>query len=190
MPTVTVGGEAVTGLTSQSPMQYRTLLMVPTRSRMKIRGYCISVANGMCKHLCSTKRWPSSNLCNSPWKTEIDHLSLQVEQVDASQRRQDSKLSVWPLSRRNTSGSYQLMLSFYTQQQSLSAVKAATCKGMLELHKPGTVTQSRIWGDYRSILRSTETKVAQSIRPVNSHRFASGTKSSSNSNSWVCIKFP
>ena len=180
VPTVTVGGEAVTGLTSQNPMQYRTLAygaqlpeVVASAENADVTVVQASVANGMRASIYVQPKdggplqtYAIQFLEEAP---KIDHLSLQVEQADDLKEDKTVKLSV----RAHYQDGTQAVLpadkvSFSTSGEGEAAVR----KGMLELHKPGTVT---LKAEYEgttgqidlTIQANTETKVAQSIRPVN-----------------------
>ncbi|RKW00632.1 MAG: LPXTG cell wall anchor domain-containing protein, partial [Streptococcus sp.] len=100
---------------------------------------------------------------------KIDHLSLQVEQADSLKEDQTVKLSVLAHYQDGTQAVLPAdKVTFSTSGEGEVAVR----KGMLELHKPGTVT---LKAEYEgatgqidlTIQANTEKKVAQSIRPVN-----------------------
>ena len=180
VPTVSVGGEAVTGLTSQHPMQYRTLAygaslpeVVASAENADVTVVQASVANGMRASIYVQPKdggplqtYAIQFLEETP---KIDHLNLQVEQADGLKEDQTVKLSVLAHYQDGTQAVLQAdKVSFSTSGEGEVAVR----KGMLELHKPGAVT---LKAEYEgatgqitlTIQANTETKVAQSIRPVN-----------------------
>lgn len=180
VPTVTVGGEAVTGLTSQQPMQYRTLAygaqlpeVTASAENADVTVLQASAANGMRASIFVQPKdggplqtYAIQFLEEAP---KIDHLSLQVEQADGLKEDQIVNLSV----RAHYQDGTQAVLpadkvSFSTSGEGEVAVR----KGMLELHKPGALT---LKAEYEgatgqinlTIQANTEKKIAQSIRPVN-----------------------
>ena len=180
VPTVTVGGEAVTGLTSQQPMQYRTLAygaqlpeVTASAENADVTVLQASAANGMRASIFVQPKdggplqtYAIQFLEEAP---KIDHLSLQVEQADGLKEDQTVNLSV----RAHYQDGTQAVLpadkvSFSTSGEGEVAVR----KGMLELHKPGALT---LKAEYEgatgqinlTIQANTEKKIAQSIRPVN-----------------------
>ncbi|MEZ7651797.1 LPXTG-anchored adhesin/beta-galactosidase BgaA [Streptococcus sp. 27098_8_51] len=180
VPTVTVGGEAVTDLTSQHPMQYRTLAygaslpeVVASAENADVTVVQASAANGMRASIYVQPKdggplqtYAIQFLEEAP---KIDHLSLQVEQADGLKEDQTVKLSVLAHYQDGTQAVLPAdKVNFSTSGEGEVAVR----KGMLELHKPGTVT---LKAEYEgatgqinlTIQANTETKVAQSIRPVN-----------------------
>lgn len=180
VPTVTVGGESVTGLTTQNPMQYRTLAygaslpeVVASAENADVTVVQASAANGMRASIYVQPKdggplqtYAIQFLEEAP---KIDHLSLQVEKADALKEDQTVKLSVLAHYQDGTQAVLPAdKVTFSTSGEGEVAVR----KGMLELHKPGTVT---LKAEYEgatgqidlTIQANTETKVAQSIRPVN-----------------------
>ena len=180
VPTVTVGGESVTGLTTQNPMQYRTLAygaslpeVVASAENADVTVVQASAANGMRASIYVQPKdggplqtYAIQFLEEAP---KIDHLSLQVEQADGLKEDQTVKLSVLAHYQDGTQAVLPAdKVNFSTSGEGEVAVR----KGMLELHKPGTVT---LKAEYEgatgqidlTIQANTETKVAQSIRPVN-----------------------
>ncbi|MCY7111193.1 LPXTG-anchored adhesin/beta-galactosidase BgaA [Streptococcus oralis] len=180
VPTVTVGGESVTGLTTQNPMQYRTLAygaslpeVVASAENADVTVVQASAANGMRASIYVQPKdggplqtYAIQFLEEAP---KIDHLSLQVEQADGLKEDQTVKLSVLAHYQDGTQAVLPAdKVTFSTSGEGEVAVR----KGMLELHKPGTVT---LKAEYEgatgqialTIQANTETKVAQSIRPVN-----------------------
>ena len=180
VPTVTVGGESVTGLTTQNPMQYRTLAygaslpeVVASAENADVTVVQASAANGMRASIYVQPKdggplqtYAIQFLEEAP---KIDHLSLQVEQANALKEDQTVKLSVLAHYQDGTQAVLPAdKVTFSTSGEGEVAVR----KGMLELHKPGTVT---LKAEYEgatgqidlTIQANTETKVAQSIRPVN-----------------------
>ena len=180
VPTVTVGGEAVTGLTSQQPMQYRTLAygaqlpeVTASAENADVTVLQASAANGMRASIFVQSKdggplqtYAIQFLEESP---KIAHLSLQVEQADGLKEDQTVNLSV----RAHYQDGTQAVLpadkvSFSTSGEGEVAVR----KGMLELHKSGALT---LKAEYEgatgqinlTIQANTEKKIAQSIRPVN-----------------------
>ena len=180
VPTVTVGGEAVTGLTSQQPMQYRTLAygaqlpeVTASAENADVTVLQASAANGMRASIFVQSKdggplqtYAIQFLEESP---KIAHLSLQVEQADGLKEDQTVNLSV----RAHYQDGTQAVLpadkvAFSTSGEGEVAVR----KGMLELHKPGALT---LKAEYEgatgqinlTIQANTEKKIAQSIRPVN-----------------------
>ncbi len=105
VPTVTVGGESVTGLTTQNPMQYRTLAygaslpeVVASAENADVTVVQASAANGMRASIYVQPKdggplqtYAIQFLEEAP---KIDHLSLQVEQADGLKEDQTVKLSV------------------------------------------------------------------------------------------------
>ena len=179
-PTVTVGDEAVTGLTSQNPMQYRTLAygaslpeVVASAENADVTVVQASAANGMRASIYVQPKdggplqtYAIQFLEEAP---KIDHLSLQVEKADGLKEDQTVKLSVLAHYQDGTQAVLPAdKVTFSTSGEGEVAVR----KGMLELHKPGTVT---LKAEYEgatgqvdlTIQANTEKKVAQSIRPVN-----------------------
>ena len=179
-PNVTVGGEAVTGLTTQNPMQYRTLAygaslpeVVASAENADVTVVQASAANGMRASIYVQPKdggplqtYAIQFLEEAP---KIDHLSLQVEQADGLKEDQTVKLSVLAHYQDGTQAVLPAdKVTFSTSGEGEVAVR----KGMLELHKPGTVI---LKAEYEgasgqialTIQANTETKVAQSIRPVN-----------------------
>ena len=179
-PTVTVGDEAVTGLTSQNPMQYRTLAygaslpeVVASAENADVTVVQASAANGMRASIYVQPKdggplqtYAIQFLEEAP---KIDHLSLQVEQADSLKEDQTVKLSVLAHYQDGTQAVLPAdKVTFSTSGEGEVTVR----KGMLELHKPGTVT---LKAEYEgatgqinlTIQANTEKKVAQSIRPVN-----------------------
>ena len=180
IPTVTVGGESVTGLTSQNPMQYRTLAygaslpeVVASSENADVTVVQASAANGMRASIYVQPKdggplqtYAIQFLEEAP---KIDHLSLQVEQADGLKEDQTVKLSVLAHYQDGTQAVLPAdKVAFSTSGEGEVAVR----KGMLELHKPGTVS---LKAEYEgatgqidlTIQANTEKKVAQSIRPVN-----------------------
>ena len=180
VPTVKVGGEAVTGLTSQKPMQYRTLAygaelpkVAANAENAAVTVVQASAANGMRASIFvqpndggPLQMYAIQFLEEAP---KIDHLSLQVEQADGLKEDQTVKLSVLAHYQDGTQAVLPAdKVTFSTSGKGEVAVR----KGMLELHKPGTVT---LKAEYEgatgqialTIQANTEKKVAQSIRPVN-----------------------
>ena len=179
-PNVTVGGESVAGLTSQNPMQYRTLAygaslpeVVASAENADVTVVQASAANGMRASIYVQPKdggplqtYVIQFLEEAP---KIDHLSLQVEQADSLKEDQTVKLSVLAHYQDGTQAVLPAdKVTFSTSGEGEVAVR----KGMLELHKPGTVT---LKAEYEgatgqvdlTIQANTEKKVAQSIRPVN-----------------------
>ena len=179
-PTVTVGGESVAGLTSQNPMQYRTLAygaslpeVVASAENADVTVVQASAANGMRASIYVQPKdggplqtYAIQFLEEAP---KIDHLSLHVEQADSLKEDQTVKLSVLAHYQDGTQAVLPAdKVNFSTSGEGEVAVR----KGMLELHKPGTVI---LKAEYEgasgqialTIQANTETKVAQSIRPVN-----------------------
>ena len=179
-PNVTVGGESVTGLTSQNPMQYRTLAygaslpeVVASAENADVTVVQASAANGMRASIFvqpndggPLQMYAIQFLEEAP---KIDHLSLQVEKADGLKEDQTVKLSVLAHYQDGTQAVLPAdKVNFSTSGEGEVAVR----KGMLELHKPGTVT---LKAEYEgasgqialTIQANTEKKVAQSIRPVN-----------------------
>lgn len=179
-PNVTVGGESVAGLTSQNPMQYRTLAygaslpeVVASAENADVTVVQASAANGMRASIYVQPKdggplqtYAMQFLEEAP---KIDHLSLQVEQADSLKEDQTVKLSVLAHYQDGTQAVLPAdKVTFSTSGEGEVAVR----KGMLELHKPGAVT---LKAEYEgatgqvelTIQANTETKVAQSIRPVN-----------------------
>ena len=180
VPTVTVGGEAVTGLTSQKPMQYRTLAygdklpkVTASAENAAVTVVQASAANGMRASIYVQPKdggplqtYAIQFLEEAP---KIDHLSLQVEKADGLKEDQTVKLSVLAHYQDGTQAVLPAdKVTFSTSGEGEVAVR----KGMLELHRPGVVT---LKAEYEgatgqidlTIQANTETKVAQSIRPVN-----------------------
>ena len=180
VPTVTVGGEAVTDLTSQHPMQYRTLAygaslpeVVASAENADVTVVQASAANGMRASIYVQPKdggplqtYAIQFLEEAP---KIDHLSLQVEQADGLKEDQTVKLSVLAHYQDGTQAVLPAdKVNFSTSGEGEVAVR----KGMLELHKPGAVTLKAEYEGAKgqvelTIQANTETKVAQSIRPVN-----------------------
>ena len=180
VPTVSVGGEAVTALTTQNPMQYLTLAygaslpeVVASAENADVTVVQASAANGMRASIYVQPKdggplqtYAIQFLEEAP---KIDHLSLQVEQADSLKEDQTVKLSV----RAHYQDGTQAVLpadkvTFSTSGEGEVAVR----KGMLELHKLGAVTLKAEYEGARgqvdlTIQANTEKKVAQSIRPVN-----------------------
>ena len=179
-PNVTVGGESVAGLTSQNPMQYRTLAygaslpeVVASAENADVTVVQASAANGMRASIYVQPKdggplqtYAIQFLEEAP---KIDHLSLQVEQADSLKEDQTVKLSVLAHYQDGTQAVLPAdKVTFSTSGEGEVAVR----KGMLELHKPGAVTLKAEYEGARgqidlTIQANTETKVAQSIRPVN-----------------------
>ena len=180
VPTVSVGGEAVTGLTSQHPMQYRTLAygaslpeVAASTENADVTVVQASAANGMRASIYVQPKdggplqtYAIQFLEEAP---KIDHLSLQVEQADGLKEDQTVKLSVLAHYQDGTQAVLPAdKVNFSTSGEGEVAVR----KGMLELHKPGAVT---LKAEYEgatgqialTIQANSETKVAKSIRPVN-----------------------
>ena len=180
VPNVTVGGESVTGLTTQNPMQYRTLAygaslpeVVASAENADVTVVQASAANGMRASIYVQPKdggplqtYAIQFLEEAP---KIDHLSLQVEQADGLKEDQTVKLSVLAHYQDGTQAVLPAdKVNFSTSGEGEVAVR----KGMLELHKPGSVA---LKAEYEgttgqidlTIQANTEKKVAQSIRPVN-----------------------
>ncbi|WP_247940995.1 Ig-like domain-containing protein [Streptococcus oralis] len=180
VPNVTVGGESVTGLTTQNPMQYRTLAygaslpeVVASAENADVTVVQASAANGMRASIYVQPKdggplqtYAIQFLEEAP---KIDHLSLQVEQADGLKEDQTVKLSVLAHYQDGTQAVLPAdKVNFSTSGEGEVAVR----KGMLELHKPGAVTLKAEYEGAKgqvelTIQANTETKVAQSIRPVN-----------------------
>ena len=180
VPTVTVGDEAVTGLTTQNPMQYRTLAygaelpkVTASAENADVTVVQASAANGMRASIYVQPKdggplqtYAIQFLEEAP---KIDHLSLQVEQANALKEDQTVKLSVLAHYQDGTQAVLPAdKVTFSTSGEGEVAVR----KGMLELHKPGAVTLKAEYEGAKgqvelTIQANTETKVAQSIRPVN-----------------------
>ena len=179
-PTVTVGGEAVTGLTTQNPMQYRTLAygaslpeVVASAENADVTVVQASAANGMRASIFvqpndggPLQTYAIQFLEEAP---KIDHLSLHVEQADSLKEDQTVKLSVLAHYQDGTQAVLPAdKVTFSTSGEGEVVVR----KGMLELHKPGAVTLKAEYDGAKgqvelTIQANTETKAAQSIRPVN-----------------------
>ena len=156
VPTVTVGGEAVTGLTSQQPMQYRTLAygaqlpeVTASAENADVTVLQASAANGM----------RASIFVQSKDGGPLQTYAIQfLEESPKIAHYQDGTQAVLPADK----------VSFSTSGEGEVAVR----KGMLELHKPGALT---LKAEYEgatgqinlTIQANTEKKIAQSIRPVN-----------------------
>ena len=180
VPTVSVGGEAVTGLTSQHPIQYRTLAygaqlpeVTASAKNATVTVLQASAANGMRASIFvqpndggPLQTYAIQFLEEAP---KIAHLSLQVEQADGLKEDQTVKLSVLAHYQDGTQAVLPAdKVTFSTSGEGEVAVR----KGMLELHKPGTVTLKAEYEGAKgqvelTIQANTEKKVAQSIRPVN-----------------------
>ncbi|MBZ2085948.1 LPXTG-anchored adhesin/beta-galactosidase BgaA [Streptococcus oralis] len=180
VPNVTVGGEAVADLTSQHPMQYRTLAygaslpkVAASAENADVTVVQASAANGMRASIYVQPKdggplqtYAIQFLEEAP---KIDHLSLQVEQADGLKEDQTVKLSVLAHYQDGTQAVLPAdKVSFSTSGEGEVAVR----KGMLELHRAGAVTLKAEYEGARgqvelTIQANTETKVAQSIRPVN-----------------------
>lgn len=180
VPTVSVGGEAVTGLTSQHPMQYRTLAygaslpeVAASTENADVTVVQASAANGMRASIYVQPKdggplqtYAIQFLEEAP---KIDHLSLQVEQADGLKEDQTVKLSVLAHYQDGTQAVLPAdKVNFSTSGEGEVVVR----KGMLELHKPGAVTLKAEYEGVKgqvelTIQANIETKVAQSIRPVN-----------------------
>ncbi|MCY7102840.1 LPXTG-anchored adhesin/beta-galactosidase BgaA [Streptococcus oralis] len=180
VPNVTVGGESVTGLTTQNPMQYRTLAygaslpeVVASAENADVTVVQASAANGMRASIYVQPKdggplqtYAIQFLEEAP---KIDHLSLQVEQADGLKEDQTVKLSVLAHYQDGTQAVLPAdKVNFSTSGEGEVAVR----KGMLELHRPGTVTLKAEYEGARgqidlTIQANTEKKIAQSIRPVN-----------------------
>ena len=180
VPNVTVGGESVTGLTTQKPMQYRTLAygaklpkVAASAENAAVTVVQASAANGMRASIFvqpndggPLQMYAIQFLEEAP---KIDHLSLQVEQADGLKEDQTVKLSILAHYQDGTQAVLPAdKVNFSTSGEGEVAVR----KGMLELHKPGTVTLKAEYEGAKdqvelTIQANTETKVAQSIRPVN-----------------------
>lgn len=180
VPNVTVGGESVTGLTTQNPMQYRTLAygaslpeVVASAENADVTVVQASAANGMRASIYVQPKdggplqtYAIQFLEEAP---KIDHLSLQVEQADGLKEDQTVKLSVHAHYQDGTQAVLPAdKVTFSTSGEGEVAVR----KGMLELHKQGAVTLKAEYEGAKgevelTIQANTETKVAQSIRPVN-----------------------
>ena len=180
VPTVTVGGESVTGLTTQNPMQYRILAygaslpeVVASAENADVTVVQASAANGMRASIYVQPKdggplqtYAIQFLEEAP---KIDHLNLQVEQADGLKEDQTVKLSVLAHYQDGTQAVLPAdKVNFSTSGEGEVAVR----KGMLELHKPGAVTLKAEYEGAKgqvelTIQANTETKVAQSIRPVN-----------------------
>ncbi|WP_308525970.1 LPXTG-anchored adhesin/beta-galactosidase BgaA [uncultured Streptococcus sp.] len=180
VPNVTVGGESVTGLTTQNPMQYRTLAygaklpkVTASAENAAVTVVQASVANGMRASIYVQPKdggplqtYAIQFLEEAP---KIDHLRLQVEKADGLKEDQTVKLSVLAHYQDGTQAVLPAdKVNFSTSGEGEVAVR----KGMLELHKPGTVTLKAEYEGAKgqvelTIQANTETKVAQSIRPVN-----------------------
>jgi len=156
VPTVTVGGEAVTELTSQQPMQYRTLAygaqlpeVTASAENADVIVFQASAANGM----------RASIFVQSKDGGPLQTYAIQfLEESPKIAHYQDGTQAVLPADK----------VSFSTSGEGEVAVR----KGMLELHKPGALT---LKAEYEgatgqinlTIQANTEKKIAQSIRPVN-----------------------
>ena len=180
VPTVTVGDETVTGLTTQKPMQYRTLAygaklpkVTASAENAAVTVVQASAANGMRASIFvqpndggPLQMYAIQFLEEAP---KIDHLSLQVEKADALKEDQTVKLSVLAHYQDGTQAVLPAdKVNFSTSGEGEVAVR----KGMLELHKPGTVAFKAEYegatGQINLTIRAnTEKKVAQAIRPVN-----------------------
>ena len=180
VPTVTVGGEAVTGLTSQNPMQYRTLAygaslpeVVASAENADVTVLQASAANGMRASIFVQPKdggplqtYAIQFLEEAP---KIDHLSLQVEQADGLKEDQTVKLSVLAHYQDGTQAVLPAdKVTFSTSGEGEVAVR----KGMLELHRSGVVALKAVYEGAEgqvnfTIQANTEKKIAQSIRPVN-----------------------
>ena len=179
-PNVTVGGESITGLTTQNPMQYRTLAygaslpeVVASAENADVTVVQASAANGMRASIYVQPKdggllqtYAIQFLEEAP---KIDHLSLQVEQADGLKEDQTVKLSVLAHYQDGTQAVLPAdKVTFSTSGEGEVAVR----KGMLELHKPGAVTLKAEYEGAKgqvelTIQANTEKKVVQSIRPVN-----------------------
>ena len=178
-PLVTVGGEAVSDLTSQKPVHYQSLAygaqlpsVAATAENADVTVVQASASNGMRANIYvqpkdggALQTYAVQFLEEAP---KIDHLSLQVEQADGLKEDQTAQLTVLAHYQDGTQAVLQAdKVAFSTKGEGEVAVR----KGTLELHKPGNVTLKAEYDGAEgqvelAIQANTEKKVVQAVRPV------------------------
>jgi len=147
-PVVTLDGDSVTGLTSQKPVHYHSLaygsqlpLVAATAENADVTVVQASVANGLRASIYvqpkdggALQTYAVQFLEEAP---KIERLSLQVEQANHLKEDQTVPLTVLAHYQDGTQAVLQAdKVVFSTTGEGELAVR----KGMLELHKPGTIT--------------------------------------------------
>ena len=180
VPNVSVGGEAISGLSSQSPMHYKTLPygahlpeVTANAENADVTVLQASAANGMRASIFVQSKdggplqtYAVQFLEEAP---KIDHLTLQVEQAASLKEDQTANLSVLAHYQDGTQAVLPAdKVTFSTSGEGEVAVR----KGMLEMHKPGAVTLKAEYEGAKgqvdlTIQPNTEKKVVKAIRPVN-----------------------
>ena len=178
-PAVTLDGDSVTGLTSQKPVHYHSLaygsqlpLVAATAENADVTVVQASVANGLRASIYvqpkdggTLQTYAVQFLEEAP---KIERLSLQVEQANHLKEDQTVQLTVLAHYQDGTQAVLQAdKVSFSTLGEGEVAVR----KGMLELHKPGTITLKAEYEGAEgqvnlTIQANTENKNVQSVRPV------------------------
>ena len=178
-PVVTLDGDSVTGLTSQKPVHYHSLaygsqlpLVAATAENADVTVVQASVANGLRASIYvqpkdggALQTYAVQFLEEAP---KIERLSLQVEQANHLKEDQTVPLTVLAHYQDGTQAVLQAdKVVFSTTGEGELAVR----KGMLELHKPGTITLKAEYEGAEgqvnlTIQANTENKTVQSVRPV------------------------
>ena len=178
-PAVTLDGDSVAGLTSQKPVHYHSLaygsqlpLVAATAENADVTVVQASVANGLRASIYvqpkdggAPQTYAVQFLEEAP---KIERLSLQVEQANHLKEDQTVQLTVLAHYQDGTQAVLQAdKVSFSTLGEGELAVR----KGMLELHKPGTITLKAEYEGAEgqvnlTIQANTENKNVQSVRPV------------------------
>ena len=176
---VTLDGDSVAGLTSQKPVHYHSLaygsqlpLVAATAENADVTVVQASVANGLRASIYvqpkdggALQTYAVQFLEEAP---KIERLSLQVEQTNHLKEDQTVQLTVLAHYQDGTQAVLQAdKVAFSTTGEGEVAVR----KGMLELHKPGTITLKAEYEGAEgqvnlTIQANTENKTVQSVRPV------------------------
>ena len=176
---VTLDGDSVTGLTSQKPVHYHSLaygsqlpLVAATAENADVTVVQASAANGLRASIYvqpkdggTLQTYAVQFLEEAP---KIERLSLQVEQTNHLKEDQTVQLTVLAHYQDGTQAVLQAdKVAFSTLGEGEVAVR----KGMLELHKPGTITLKAEYEGAEgqvnlTIQANTENKTVQSVRPV------------------------
>ena len=176
---VTLDGDSVTGLTSQKPVHYHSLaygsqlpLVAATAENADVTVVQASAANGLRASIYvqpkdggTLQTYAVQFLEEAP---KIERLSLQVEQTNHLKEDQTVQLTVLAHYQDGTQAVLQAdKVAFSTTGEGEVAVR----KGMLELHKPGTITLKAEYEGAEgqvnlTIQANTENKTVQSVRPV------------------------
>ncbi|WP_261069741.1 Ig-like domain-containing protein [Streptococcus mitis] len=179
-PTIAVGGESVTELSNEHPVHYHKLsygAKIPEVSasaeNADVKVVQANESNGMRASIYvqpkdggQLQTYAVQFLVDSP---QIESLSLRVDQATSLKEDQTVKMTVLA---RYQDGTEAVLPTDKVTFSSQGEGGVSVNKGMLELHKPGSLTLQAQYEGAKgelplTIAANTEEKVVQAIRPVN-----------------------